>query len=199
MKQTIVALVALLITSLCVPEMTKAQSDGSFYSSVGLGIAFNAPGKNISLKNPALDITVGKLIGDYFTLETKMRMMTPYSPTTRDSSWVYDPGDSITPPSSHYNRFYQKTATLLLNFGVSGGSEAGFTGGINTGVGAAFVEVKDELGACPIWDFSLEGGYNFGSISVILSATYSYLWSTGDFLPSDGFSTIGELRIRYYF
>lgn len=203
MKRTLLVLVAMIMVASFIPKWANAQastndegSDKNFYFTLSPGIAFNAPGKNISVDKPTLGLEVGyqpeKL--KHLCLGVKMRALAPYSPATRDSAIVWDS------TSSHYKYLYDKTATLLFTVGVLGGKETGFTGGINTGVGAAFVEIDNKLGTCPVWDFTLEGGFNATSgFSVLLSSTYSYLWRQGSLLKQDGFAVILEAKLRFKF
>ena len=195
-----------LLTTTLFGQGSKNKKGGSgdenFYFCLGPGISINAPGKNISVDEPTINLEVGFQPSaiKYFNAGMRMGTLRPYSSATRDSSWAYDPGDSLHPPSSHYNHFYQKTATLLFTVGFSGGKESGFTGGVNTGFGVAFVEIRNRLGTFPVWDITAEGGYNVSSkLSFLLNCTYSYLWHSGHMLKEDGFAEILGITCKIKF
>ncbi|MBU1727746.1 hypothetical protein KKA39_00275 [Patescibacteria group bacterium] len=203
-RNMLLAMAVAIIASLLVPEVSVAQRNTKgdhFYALGGVYAVYNAAGKNSCSNSPALSFEVG-----YTPIMSKegnlmagirMRPLTPYSPVTKDSSWVIDPPDSL--GLGHWKKFYHKSATLLMTVGATGGKETGLGGGINTGIGLSFLEIKDVLYTCAVWDFSLQGEYNFTKkYGVFVNLTYSYLWSQNR-LGKDGMAVLcgGGFKMKF--
>ena len=171
--------------------------DGSFFFSIGPGIAFSAPGRNIS-SNPALPtigVSVGGKAKEIILFGVSMRGLTPYSPTMKDSSLTQKGEDS----SFYYRRFFSRSAVLVGSFGLHSGGNGGLGGGMFTSGGITFVEKGSKIYTPFVWELTLEGEYGFGNAyGVSISSTYSYVFSNHEF-GTDGFAVILEVKFKYRF
>lgn len=206
MKKTLVILVAFLIegwplyaqqdTSLYGSYGWDASKDYNFFFSVGPGLAFSAPGKNLTAYDPmpTLQLTVGYSPG-LALLGVTMRGLTPYSPALRDSSLAWR--DTV----SYYHKFWAKSAVLVGTIGLHSGGDGGLGGGLSTSAGVTFMEKNNKIYAPFLWEFSLEGEYGFNEVySVVISSTYSYVFSSvSEQFGTDGFAVILEAKFKYRF
>ena|SRR3989338_4162531 len=171
--------------------------DGSFFFSIGPGIAFSASGRNISTDHamPTVSISVGGKAKEIILLSVNMRGLTPFSPTTRDSSLAQRKDSSF-----YYRRFFEKSTVLTGSFGFhSGGEDGGLGGGIFTSGGVAFMEKGDKIYTPPVWELTLEGEYGFSEFyGVSISSTCSYIFANRQ-LGTDGFALILEVKFKYRF
>ncbi len=195
-KRLLIAFV--FFTQMTAFHFAKAQSESRFFASLSPGIAFNAPGKNISIDEPTAALEVGW--GKKFILGLRMRALCPYSPSMKDSSAVFtSTGDSLNPFKVSYNDFYHKTATAAVFFGFLVGGEGKFACGGNIGPGVVFAEHDGVVKASAMVDYTLTVGYRINAdMGIFVSSTYSYVWSHFQGFKTDGFAVVGQLTYMVF-
>ena len=167
----------------------KEKYKNNFFLELGSGVAFFPLGNMVTTNTPVVSGMFGfrpeKL--KYLLIGAKMQGPMQYSPALLSI-------DSTNKSSPI--RYYNKCMTLLGVVGVSVGRPGGFVGGASSGAGVGFIEIKDKLSTCFIWDFTLEGGMSFGKFETLIFSTYSFLLNQGNISSTNQNGATANLGVK---